>query len=54
MWISLFTIVLTLAFGFAVGAVILESYGEKVRRYGRRPGHNLRMAARYLRATTRS
>ena len=31
MWVSLFTIVLALALGFGVGAVVLESYEEKVR-----------------------
>jgi hypothetical protein len=54
MWIPLFAIVLAIALGFGLGAVVLESYGEKVRLYDRRPGRNLRTTARYLRATIRS
>ena len=30
MWISLFTIVLAIALGFGLGAVVLESYEEEV------------------------
>jgi hypothetical protein len=41
MWISLFTIVLAIALGLGVGAVLLESYGEDGRLYGRRPVRNL-------------
>jgi hypothetical protein len=37
MWISLFTVVLAIAFGFGFGAVMLESYGDGATRYGRRP-----------------
>ncbi len=54
MWTSLFTVVLVIALGLGLGAVILESYGEKVGFYGRRPGRNLRTTARYIRAATRS
>jgi hypothetical protein len=36
MWISLFTVVLALALGLGLGAVMLESYGDGSRRYGRR------------------
>lgn len=36
MWISLFSIVLAIALGFGVGAVMLESYGDEPHR-GRRP-----------------
>ncbi len=32
MWISLFTIVLAIALGLALGAVMLESYGGETRR----------------------
>jgi len=41
MWISLFTIVLTIALGLGFGAVMLESYGEESQR-GRRPARSLR------------
>lgn len=43
MWISLFTIVLTVALGFGLGAVMLESYGEGP--------HRPRKAVRSLRPT---
>ncbi len=36
MWISLFTVVLAIALGFGLGAVMLESSGAGARRYGRR------------------
>jgi hypothetical protein len=41
MWISLFTIVLAIALGLGLGAVMLESYGEEPR-HGRRPVRSLR------------
>jgi hypothetical protein len=53
MWILLFAIVLTIALGFGLGAVVLESYGERVGLYGRRPGRYLRATARYLRVSAR-
>jgi hypothetical protein len=31
MWLTFFTVVLGIALGFALGAVMLESYEEKVR-----------------------
>jgi hypothetical protein len=31
MWITLFTIVIGISLGFALGAVVLESYEEKAR-----------------------
>jgi hypothetical protein len=37
MWISLFSVVLAIALGFGLGAVMLESNGAEVRRYGRKP-----------------
>jgi hypothetical protein len=37
MWLSLFGIVLAIALGFGLGAVMLESNAAGVRRYGRRP-----------------
>ena len=40
MWISLFTIVLAIALGLGVGAVMLESYEESHR--GRRPVRSFR------------
>jgi hypothetical protein len=36
MWISLFTVVLAIAIGLALGAVMLEYSGEGARRYQRR------------------
>jgi hypothetical protein len=36
MWISLFTVVLALALGFGIGALMLESQGYGSRRYSRR------------------
>ena len=39
MWVSLFSVVLAL--GFGLGAVILESYGEDNRPYGRRTVRNM-------------
>ncbi len=36
MWISLFTVVLAIALGLGLGAMMLESQGEGARRYGRR------------------
>ena len=41
MWISLFTIVLAIALGLGLGAVMLESYEEESHR-GRRPVRSLR------------
>ena len=41
MWISLFAIVLAISLGFGLGAVLLESYGDDTRPYGRRPVRNL-------------
>lgn len=41
MWISLFSIVLAIALGLALGAVMLESYGEENHR-GRRPVRSFR------------
>jgi len=35
MWISLFTIVLALALGFGIGAMMLESQAHGSRRYSR-------------------
>jgi hypothetical protein len=37
MWISLFSVVLAIALGLGLGAMILASYGEEARRYARRP-----------------
>ena len=42
MWISLFTIVLAIALGLGLGAVMLESYGEET--------HRRRKAVRSLRS----
>ncbi len=36
MWISLFTVVLAIAIGFGLGALMLEYNGEGPRRYERR------------------
>ena len=36
MWISLFTVVLAIALGFALGSVMLETYGKQARLYGKR------------------
>ncbi len=47
MWILLFAVVLAIALGFGLGAVVLESY-EEGRIYGRRPVRSLRASA-YLR-----
>jgi hypothetical protein len=41
MWISLFSIVLAIALGLGVGAVMLESYEEEADR-GRRPVRSFR------------
>lgn len=41
MWISLFTIVLAIALGLGLGAVMLESYEEEPHR-GRRPVRGFR------------
>ena len=41
MWISLFTIVIAIALGFGLGAVMLESYGDESHR-GRRPVRSYR------------
>ena len=41
MWVPLFTIVLTIALGFGLGAVMLESYGDESHR-GRRPVRSYR------------
>jgi hypothetical protein len=41
MWISLFAIVLVIAFGLGLGAVMLESYEEEFHR-GRRPVRGFR------------
>jgi hypothetical protein len=53
MWISLFTVVLAIALGCGLGAVVLESYGEKAGLYAQRPGRQLRATARYLRMSAR-
>ena len=37
MWISLFSVVLAIALGFGLGAVMLESQGAGAHHYGRRP-----------------
>ena len=37
MWITLFSIAIGIALGLCLGAVVLESYGENTRSYGRRP-----------------
>lgn len=36
MWISFFTVVLAIALGFGVGAVVLEQSQKNTRRYARR------------------
>ncbi len=36
MWISFFTVVVAIALGFGVGAVVLESNQKQTRRYARR------------------
>ncbi len=36
MWISLFTVVLTIALGLGLGAVMLESENKNTRRYARK------------------
>lgn len=36
MWISLFTVVLAIALGCGLGAVIMESEGKNDRRYARK------------------
>ena len=41
MWISLFSIVLAIALGLGIGAVMLESYEEESR-HGRRPVRSFR------------
>jgi hypothetical protein len=41
MWVSLFAIVLTIALGLGLGAVMLESYEEESHR-GRRPVRSYR------------
>jgi hypothetical protein len=37
MWIPLFSVVLAIALGFGLGAMMLASYGEETRRYARKP-----------------
>jgi hypothetical protein len=37
MWLSLFSVVIAIALGFGLGAVMLESSAAGVRRYGRKP-----------------
>ena len=41
MWVPLFTIVLAIALGFGLGAVMLESYGDESHS-GRRPVRSYR------------
>jgi hypothetical protein len=53
MWVLFFAIVLTIALGFGLGAVVLESYEEKGGLFVRRPGRYLRATARYLRVSAR-
>lgn len=42
MWITLFTIVIGIALGLAMGAVVLESDEKPSGRYDRRSARNLR------------
>ena len=37
MWISMFSVVLAIALGFGLGAVMLETYGKKASLYRKRP-----------------
>lgn len=37
MWISMFSVVLAVALGFGLGAVLLESYGKQASLYRKRP-----------------
>jgi|PersoiStandDraft_1058852.scaffolds.fasta_scaffold22539_3 hypothetical protein len=41
MWILMFAVVLGIALGFGLGAVLVESYEEAPRPYGRKPVRNL-------------
>ena len=42
MWITLFSIVIGIALGLAMGAVVMESNEKATRQYGRRSARNLR------------
>ncbi|HEY6024505.1 MAG TPA: hypothetical protein VIV34_10050 [Pseudolabrys sp.] len=42
MWITLFTIVIGIALGLAMGAIVMESDEKASRPYGRRSARNLR------------